>query len=192
MSDSSTLNPLANNFALILYPESLEHINMLQYLETHPYVCEYVGILHDKDILEDGTPKKPHYHIVLHYKRTQRLSTILKFFSVWIDYMEPVTNFESYLFYMLHETPDSLDKHQYSPSEMIGSSKLINKYLQSSNFVQLGELCNFVSHSDGSMIQLLSFVVNSGRSDLLDCVKQYQSLICTMSNQEFSRRPKDI
>lgn len=169
------------NFGVILYPENPDHVNMLDYLEKHDWLFDVVYILHDKD------DKKPHWHVMIHAKSQYTVSSFVKFFKVWIDYAEPITSCQSYVAYMLHDTPDSMSKHLYSVSDLHGNEKLIRKFTQNGNFVQLGEVLQHISENHGSMLRLLSDVVASDRKDLLETVKEYQSLICTASNQEYRR-----
>ena len=60
---TTNFNKRYRNFATIVYPESApsDWINILR-SEIIPF---FVSPLHDRDILEDGTPKKPHYHVML-------------------------------------------------------------------------------------------------------------------------------
>ena len=54
----------SRTFSVILYPDS-ETYNYEEVLAAcAEYFPEWAYILHDKDILEDGSPKKPHYHVV--------------------------------------------------------------------------------------------------------------------------------
>lgn len=130
------------NFSVVLYPDCLEHMNMLDYLLNHDYVFQIVYILHDKDVWEEdteghkiGEPKKPHYHVLVHSKNPMQLSAFLKFFHVWIDYAEPVSSVQSLLLYFIHSTPDSMNKFQYSPDELKGDLKIIRSVLQKTHFV---------------------------------------------------------
>lgn len=202
-----TVTGSSRHFSVVLYPDSLEHMDMLRYLQQHSSQFQIVYILHDKDIFfqDDidllvqkkekgkytgdipnvGDPKKPHYHLYIYSKNSYTLSAFLKFFAVWIDYAEVVTSSPSYIMYMLHDTPDSLHKHQYDASLLQGDPNLIRKYIHSSNFVQLSELVNILIDNGGRMSSLLKNISQNERQDLLDVIKQYQSLLCTSSNQEF-------
>lgn len=188
-------NKQHRNFGVILYPDCMEHMNMLDYLRNHEYLFQIVYILHDRDVWDDdgedhkkGDPKKPHYHVLIHKKNSCTLSAFLKFFRVWINYAEVISSYESQICYFLHDTPDSMHKTPYSPEELKGDKKLIRSAVQSSNFVQLRELVNEVATTDGSMMSLLKFALQSDDETYLDCIKQYQSIICTLTNQEVRRR----
>lgn len=187
------------HFAVILYEESLEHMNMLEYLLTHEYLFEVVYIMHDQDVyFEDdkavkdgkakvGDHKKNHYHVYIHAHNRMTKSSFLKYFAVWIDHVEVISSPGSYVAYMLHDTPDSMKKHFYPATNLKGDNKLIRKYTQNGNFVQLGEVIQHLSQNHGSMLRLLQDVVSEGRKDIMETVKEYQSLICTASNQEYRR-----
>lgn len=130
------------NYGVILYPDCLEHMDMLKYLETHTYQFQIVYILHDQDVWDEdgddhkkGDPKKAHYHVGIHLKEGMTPSSFVKFFSVWINYAEKLTSMSKYIMYMLHDTPDSMHKHQYSADLLKGDKKLIKSAVQNGHYV---------------------------------------------------------
>lgn len=182
------------NFGVVLYPDRLEHMDMLKYLEGHPYQFQIVYILHDRDVWDDdndehkkGDPKEHHYHVAIHCKNPKSLSAFLKFFHVWIDYAEPLSSMDAYILYMLHDTPDSMHKASYAAEELKGDKGLMRNAVQNARFVQLSDIIEVVDSTDGSMKELLRWAVNSQDTSVMDAIKSYQSLISTMSNQEFRR-----
>lgn len=72
-------------FGLVLYPENPLHQDILNYLltagETAPNPFRVLGVMHDKDKKEDGTPKKDHIHIMLEYARVVTASGVAKSFG---------------------------------------------------------------------------------------------------------------
>lgn len=58
----------ARHWAGVIYPESMPE-NWRDII-TESHVPCVVSPLHDKDVNPDGTPKKPHYHIMLCYPNT--------------------------------------------------------------------------------------------------------------------------
>lgn len=58
------------NFTCIVYPDSCKE-NWKQILADY-HIAIAISPIHDRDIKEDGTIKKPHYHIVVNY--TQKTS----------------------------------------------------------------------------------------------------------------------
>lgn len=64
----------ARNWSFIAYPESLAP-DWREKLHTLG-LKGFVSPLHDKDINEDGTPKKPHYHVTVIYGNTTTANSI--------------------------------------------------------------------------------------------------------------------
>jgi hypothetical protein len=91
----------------------------IQYLEeTH--IPMVVSPLHDMDVesLEDGTYKKPHYHIVMDFDGKKSYSQILEIVEpLGVKYVEYVNSKSGYLRYLAHL--DSPDKAQYDPADML-------------------------------------------------------------------------
>lgn len=54
----------ARNWMMSIYPESLPD-NWWQVLTEELHLTGAISPLHDQDVEPDGTPKKPHYHLVL-------------------------------------------------------------------------------------------------------------------------------
>lgn len=65
MSKNITQSTKKRNWAFVIYPESLPE-NWLEILMQSGLPCA-ISPLHDKDINPDGTPKKPHYHVIAIY-----------------------------------------------------------------------------------------------------------------------------
>lgn len=102
-------------FAFLVYPDSwpnwradLESIHM-------PIV---VSPLHDKDLMDDGTPKKPHYHAVLSWGNTVALTAPLRLLAPFgVEHVEPLGSYSSYCRYLLHL--DNPEKAQYDVSDIV-------------------------------------------------------------------------
>lgn len=88
---------------------------MLEFLQvTSPY--SFAWICHDKDIKEDGTPVKPHYHCVVKYDNGVRVSHMSKVFNENVTFEVPY-NDRAIEEYLLHA--HSPDKYQYDPTEVV-------------------------------------------------------------------------
>ena len=72
-------------FGMVLYPENPLHQDILNYLltsgKTAPNPFRVLGVMHDQDKKEDGTPKKDHIHIMLEYARVVTASGVAKSFG---------------------------------------------------------------------------------------------------------------
>lgn len=62
------------NWQTILYLDSCSP-EWLSIMEQHKEIKWYVSPLHDKDIKDDGEPKKPHHHIVMMFKNQVRVGS---------------------------------------------------------------------------------------------------------------------
>lgn len=77
--------------------------------------CYYTFIKHDKDVFEDGTEKKAHYHWIVEFKSKRKLSYVLELFGVNVAYPcspDITLNYR----YLLHL--DNPEKWQYFLSEV--------------------------------------------------------------------------
>ena len=85
---------------------------------------QYAFILHDKDILEDGTPKTPHLHAVCNMNSTkQRIATILNDLtkalniSAFLVSIDKYSSFNASLQYLIHKNNE--EKHQYDIKDIV-------------------------------------------------------------------------
>lgn len=107
----------AKNFSVIAYAESMP--NNIQAIVSALPCVKYAYIYHDKDILESGELKKPHYHIYLSFDKKVRYTTIAKSFGVVAnsELIQPVRYVPTTIRYFVHF--DDLDKYQYNLSDLI-------------------------------------------------------------------------
>lgn len=101
---------------LILYKVSGEAQNYYKVqCERYKSIKKYAFILHDKDINVDGTPKKPHIHLLLHFGTAFDTDNLLKWFQhveLKDNQIEKIkTNWVSALEYLTHMNDDT--KYQY-------------------------------------------------------------------------------
>lgn len=87
-------------------------------LDTHG-VARYAWVLHDKDHLSDGTPKKPHVHIFMNFGNSKscRIKDIANWFNTQPNFVEKIkTTWEQAVAYTVHAFDQS--KYQYDISEV--------------------------------------------------------------------------
>lgn len=186
---SDELKIRSQDFAFILYPnEDSNHRKLLDYVSSHDRLFKSVWIEHDKDVLEDGSIKKHHVHLLVHTSRRWTVSSLIEFFGGWIDFIQPIYSPDSYIAYMCHDTPNSCHKTPYSPDLLHGDKKLISKVFgQNPYFVQLGEFaeqCRQGANISDIIIDSISIHDNSKRSVAFETFNKYSHVICCMSNQE--------
>lgn len=102
-------------YAFLLYPDSaifdwLEIVKQLQ----QPFFT----ILHDKDINPDGTPKKPHYHVMIMFDNPRTENTIkrINLMCGGNGHFEQLLSRRGYARYLCHM--DNPEKYQY-PKESV-------------------------------------------------------------------------
>lgn len=102
------------NYSLTLYAPPSEWGDLLSRSEHYAYV------LHDKDILDDGSPKEPHYHLLLIFKDAKTPSALLKRTNIpnltentTVMYERILSRQRAFL-YLTHKTDDAKHKYQYS------------------------------------------------------------------------------
>ena len=103
------------NWAFVLYPESAPS-NWRELLQLTGLEC-VISPLHDKDVNPDGTPKKPHYHIIICYQGPTSynvVKTLCDSLNCPIpQYLESVKGYYRYLTHM-----DNPEKAQYSKDDI--------------------------------------------------------------------------
>ena len=89
-----------------------------QILDDKKSIKNYAYILHDKDVNEDGTPKNPHYHIMLRLIDSYDTKYIAGWFGVAENFVGKVkSRWADALAYLTHE--NSPEKYQYDEDEVI-------------------------------------------------------------------------
>lgn len=110
------------NFSFLVYPEGLSD-DFLEVLLGSGGKGFY--ILHDKDVLEDGSDKKPHYHVLLMFDNPRSLTSVVKL-AVKVGaangVVEPTKSSIGYARYLCHM--DSPDKYQYDPDEVLSFGEI--------------------------------------------------------------------
>lgn len=114
-----------------LYPESQQCI--IDNIINSGY--EYCGILHDKDLEDNGELKKPHYHFLIEFTNPKLYSTVCKKIGFEFKkkpdgsgcpvYGEPCRRFKDCQKYLVHVGYE--DKYQYSSDELFGSDLLLSR-----------------------------------------------------------------
>ena len=108
-------------FNAILYPDSTSY-NCAEILASMPSQgCEWYAALHDKDINEDGTPKKDHYHLILRYSEGKQIRTVAKDLQLPESMIEKPKKggFKGGVQYLIHQ--NARDKYQYEKEIIFGS-----------------------------------------------------------------------
>lgn len=178
------------SFAVVLYPQDDErHAHFMKWIDDHS-MYRYVYIVHDRDFEKDENgecvAKKAHTHMLITCPENTTLKGFLKFFKPWISYAEPIKDLIGYLLYMLHDTPNSLDKARYFPKEMKGDEAYIKKVQASESIIQktnLGELLNEVKRKDGDLLAVTEFALSFEDESMWQTFQRNQYLISNLCRQ---------
>lgn len=104
------------NWVCVGYPESLP----TDWRETlsSAGVPAILSPLHDKDINPDGTPKKPHYHLIIMFAGKKSFGQVERFISTFGFVLPQVCeNAQGYARYLIHK--DNPEKVQYAAEEVV-------------------------------------------------------------------------
>lgn len=145
--------PRYQSFGLMLYPDCDAHCRLLEFFQRRTNMFKPVWILHDCDTYDEtereeymqehdgqepawcvGDRKKPHWHVMITKTEQATVSAVQKFLG--LSHVEGISSKESYLAYMIHDTPASWHKHQYQVTDLMGDKRQIKKLLtQNDSFV---------------------------------------------------------
>ena len=104
------------NFAFLVYPDSAPADWRDKLTEAH--VEALISPLHDKDKNPDGTPKKPHWHVLVMYSSVKTWAQAQQLRdSVGGVGREEVASTRGYARYLCHL--DNPEKAQYSPDDVV-------------------------------------------------------------------------
>lgn len=142
---------LDRKFTAVLYPDATNYLgtceDVLERLENWGFP-EWAYILHDRDVHPDGTPIKPHYHVILKKTYPTALSTIAKQLGIPSNYVERVRNWKRMVKYLTHD--EHMDKIQYEIEEIVSSdSKTILSYFKDEDETeQARRILQYLTESD--------------------------------------------
>lgn len=109
-------------FTCLVYPESALE-DWLDIIKAEHIRC-LISPLHDQDFLKDGSPEKPHYHIMACYDSLKSEKQAKAFFEKFGGCIPPgelflVHSQRSYARYLCHLDETDSRKHHYDPSDVI-------------------------------------------------------------------------
>lgn len=112
-------------FEFVLYPEDKTHVAALDLIKkTYDYLC----VLHDRDVDDDGNLKKPHWHVlVTGFNSPTWSSSVCSTLGLSENCIQKVHSFKNAMRYLIHK--DNADKAQYSVDSVEGN--IIDKFLDS-------------------------------------------------------------
>ena len=114
-------NKETKRFRNMMYTQQIEHLPEGKTVEDIFQIVEelnpkkWAGIVHEKDVKDDNTLKKPHIHIMMQFENAHSINSVAKSLGDKSQYLEKwdgrVNNGFAYL---IHATAGDRHKHQYS------------------------------------------------------------------------------
>lgn len=148
--------------ALLLYDEDKTHKRAIDIIEKN---YNFKGILHDKDVDENGEFKKPHYHFIIKLDSPTRNKTLANYLGIAENYIQTIISKKGAIDYLTHK--HTKDKYKYDDSEMFGNLDLYeyNEQEKQSRFAYFSKLV-FQEKID-SVSGLIALAIDSGYYDVL-------------------------
>lgn len=111
---------------VILYQEHYPTISAIEEIcQKYKTIKKYIISYHDRDVFENGEPKKNHYHVYLHFGRTQSTDMLKEWFNVALQDIEKIkgrwTDAEEYAVHA-----NKPEAYQYPPEGVVASYDYIN------------------------------------------------------------------
>lgn len=181
-------------FCALLYPDSTSYdVDKIIKALAEEHLTFAVSPIHDKDVEEDGSPKKGHYHLLLAYSSATTLNNIRGWFKVCgmpeteLHSVRVCASGVGYYRYLTHK--DNPEKAQYDDNDIRvfnDADELFKKFSKTSSdkiddlvrIFQIVDELNTISFH--SLIQYLMFnerdlfKLITSSSALAICVKEYQ------------------
>lgn len=150
-------------FSGVLYPDSQSYDCDSALAELPARFSEWAYILHDRDVNDDGSPKKPHIHWVGRGD-PRSVSAVARFLGVRPNDVEIGKSFTALVQYLIHQNDP--EKAQYSPFEVSHNVKHIERYFRRVPEGEIvADLCLTKRHC--TWYDLVIYASDSGNYDIL-------------------------
>lgn len=169
-TSSTNKPPKANPFIegkhrcweVICWIDNPQHVDDMKVL-----LCDRrcVGILHDKDITDEGELKKPHYHIIIKFDNASTFGSVMKLIPNHDEGNVRFVKSEKGAYrYLIHK--DNPEKTQYSYEDVVGNVALAKKYFRDDDIegYQLIQILEFIQNYDNRLFDtvVLRWCVEEG------------------------------
>lgn len=153
------------NWAFIVYPESAAD-DWCALLHSQ-LVPGYISPLHDRDLNADGTPKKPHYHVILTFRGLKSYAQVEEITDLVHGTIPiPCKDLRAYARYLCHL--DNPEKAQYEPCgvvELGGTDYLSTVKSAADTDSAVGEMMDWCIENGCYSFYRLSNYARSERTD---------------------------
>lgn len=153
------------NFATVVYPESAPE-NWLETLDGL-HVPAFVSPLHNQDVNPDGSPKKPHWHVLIMFagvKTKEQAQAVID--AIGGVGCESVSTVRGYARYLVHA--DNPEKAQYSKSDVrafSGADYDAIAHLPTDDVKMIREMMEFIRANQIASFALFADICANGHED---------------------------
>ncbi len=168
------------NWAFVLYPESLPANYEEIIFETGLPMA--FSPLHDKDLNPDGSPKKPHYHVICYYENATTSRAVKEYVTDRLNGTIPIKLESMTGMYRYHLHLDNPEKFQYDDR----FRKFYNGFdvhkVDSLTYTEVSkllvELQSFIKDNDiFEYCDLLDVLLDNEKFNLLDVARNHTLLL---------------
>lgn len=128
----------------VVYPDSESYVAAESLAKATQYFGQWCYVLHDKDLNDDGTPKKAHYHVYGKLDTPRTPQSVANALGVGVSSLRVVSSWRGSVRYTLHL--DHPDKYQYSADDVVSNFD-IAKFLTVDDDVQAARIFSFIQSS---------------------------------------------
>ena len=134
----------SRTFSVLLYEETESYDCSEVLANALEYFDEYAYIKHDKDALENGAPKKTHWHIVGRFENARSIPAVADKLGIPSNFVECKKGytFKKGVRYLAHA--DSPEKHQYDWHDIESNVENISKFFGINDLGQAFAILDFI------------------------------------------------
>lgn len=143
----------SRTWEVVVYPDSESYVAAEVLATVTEYFTQWCYILHDRDVNDDGTPKKAHYHVYGKFDTPRTLQTVANALGVGVASLRTVSSWRAAVRYAVHL--DHPDKYQYSVDDVSANFEFV-KLLTVDDDVQAARIFSFISSSRCSTVSELT------------------------------------
>lgn len=196
MSDKSIR---LRDYATIIYPDSENTpSNWIQILKDLHVPC-FISPIHDKDVIEGGSdkgsPKKPHYHVMLVFESLKTPLQALEIFDqiggVGLEYVKTRRGMARYLCHL-----DNPEKAQYSKDDVIcigGVDYLETISIVADKYVVLDAVICFIKdHHIENILDLYQYAKDNNMMDWIRIIQDKSWVVNIFCQANLNKRKRGL
>lgn len=141
---------------LVLYSDSTSYNCDEVISQAKNFFNEWAFVLHDKDVYEDGSPKKPHYHLIGKLPHNFTPSGICFHLGITDSSLANISSWKGAVRYLMHL--DNPEKHQYSNDEIQTNFSLVPFLVQKEDdTAQASQIYAYITESNPSLQEVVEY-----------------------------------